>query len=457
MRINLNDIFDMPTAVIYEPDKFRSASGVVIDSRQKVKNSIFVAIKGKNFDGHDFVKQAVEKGAVAVVINSRKLSLFDDLDVTIITVKNTVKAYGYLAKVWRRKSGAKVISLTGSNGKTTTKEILASLLGTKYIVVKTERNNNNQIGVPLTILNVTPKTEVLILEHGTNHPGEIAYTAEIAEPDFALITNVGASHLQFFGNIDGVLEEKFSLFKAALENKGKIFVNNDDSLLRKASLKINNKITFGFKGKPDVRGKIVSFDEFGRPEIEIYYKGRVIKVKLPLLGKANAYNFLSAAAVALEMGIGKNNLVKAAASLKSVKGRLNLNELNGFVLVDDTYNSNPVSVAEAVSILKKIKAYSPKVLILGDMLELGEESKLFHSDLAKEITKLKKFEVLTIGKNMKALADTLGSNAKHFASRKNLKKHLSKMELKGKCFLVKGSRGMMMEEFVDLIKTRDGK
>ena len=455
MRINLNDIFNMPTAVIYEPDKFRSASGVVIDSRQKVKNSIFVAIKGKNFDGHDFVKQAVQKGAAAVVINNRKLSRYDDLNAAIITVKNTVKAYGYLAKVWRRKSNAKVISLTGSNGKTTTKEMLSTLLETKYKVVKTERNNNNQIGVPLTILNVKPETEVLILEHGTNHPGEIAYTAEIAEPDFALITNIGASHLQFFNNIEGVLEEKFSLFKTTLEHNGKIFVNSDDAFLRKAISRINDKITFGFKGKPDVKGRIISYDEFGHPKIEIHYKNKVMKIKLPLLGKANASNFLAAVAVALRMGVGKGNLIKATRSLKSVRGRLNLNVLNDFVLIDDTYNSNPVSVAEAVAVMKKIKACSTKVLILGDMLELGAESKSLHSELAKEISTLKKFEVLTIGKNMKALADALGSKAKHFTSRKSLNKHLSKMELKGKCFLVKGSRGMMMEEFVDSIKIRN--
>ncbi len=455
MRINLNDIFNMPTAVIYEPDKFRSASGVVIDSRQKVKNSIFVAIRGKNFDGHDFVKQAVQKGAAAVVINNRKLSRYDDLNAAIITVKNTVKAYGYLAKVWRRKSNAKVISLTGSNGKTTTKEMLSTLLETKYKVVKTERNNNNQIGVPLTILNVKPETEVLILEHGTNHPGEIAYTAEIAEPDFALITNIGASHLQFFNNIEGVLEEKFSLFKTTLEHNGKIFVNSDDAFLRKAISRINDKITFGFKGKPDVKGRIISYDEFGHPEIEICYKNKVMKIKLPLLGKANASNFLAAVAVALRMGVGKGNLIKATRSLKSVRGRLNLNVLNDFVLIDDTYNSNPVSVAEAVAVMKKIKACSTKVLILGDMLELGAESKSLHSELAKEISTLKKFEVLTIGKNMKALADALGSKAKHFTSRKSLNKHLSKMELKGKCFLVKGSRGMMMEEFVDSIKIRN--
>ncbi len=455
MRINLNDIFNMPTAVIYEPDKFRSATRVVIDSRANVKNALFVAIKGKNFDGHDFVEEAVKKGAVAVVIDKKNLSRYENIDATIITVENTVKALGYLANVWRKKSKAKVISLTGSNGKTTTKEMLATLLSTKYNVVKTEKNNNNQIGVPLTIFNLKSSTDVLVLEHGTNHFGEIEYTAKIAEPDYALITNIGASHLQYFGSVEGVLEEKFSLFKAALENGGKIFVNNDDSLLRKAAKGIVSKITYGFKGKPDVKGKIVSYDEFARPEIEIYYNSRVVKTKLPLLGKANAQNFLAAAAVALSLGVGKRNLIKAASSLQNVKGRLELKLFEDFILIDDTYNSNPVSVSSALETLKKVKACSQKILVFGDMFELGKDSKELHKNLGEEIRKLRNVQLLTLGKNMKALAEELGSIALHFNTRKSLAKYLSNLDVQGKCFLIKGSRGMRMEEFVELIAERD--
>ncbi len=456
MRINLTDIFNIPSAVIYEPDKFTSATGVVIDSRKNVKGKIFVAIKGKNFDGHNFVREAAEKGAAAVVINGKYLPDYDDLDITIVTVRNTIKAFGHLALAWRRKSKAKVISLTGSNGKTTTKEMLAKLLETKFKVVKTESNNNNHIGVPLTIFNVDSKTEALVLEHGTNHPGEIDYTAKIAEPDYALITNIGASHLQYFGDVESVLREKFFLFKATLENGGTVFVNNDDPLLRKASAKIRNKISYGFKGTPDIKAKIISYDNFGRPEMELYYNGRVVKFKLPLLGRANAANFLAASAVALKLGVGKKALIQTAESLQEVKGRLQLKEFENFAVIDDTYNSNPVSLIAAVEVLKKVKAYKRKVLILGDMLELGKESKEIHASLAKEISKLKNFEVLTIGKNMKALSEALGEKAKHFTFRKSLKKYLNETELSGKCFLVKGSRGMKMEEFVEILE-RKGK
>ncbi len=454
MRINLSDIFNIPTAVIYEPDKFRSATGVTIDSRQKVKNKIFVAIKGKNFDGHDFVKHAVEKGAAAVIIDSKKLPLFDDVNATIVTVKNTLNAFAYLAGIWRAKSKAKVISLTGSNGKTTTKEILAELLSAKYNTVKTEKNNNNQIGVPLSIFEANEKTEILILEHGTNHFGEIEYTANIAKPDFALITNVGASHLQYFGDVEGVLREKFSLFKATLQKGGTLFVNNDDALIRKAAAKFKNKITYGFKGKPDFKARILSYDDFARPEIEIVYGNKVLKIKLSLLGIANAQNFLAAATVALTLGVSKKDLIAKAKLLKSPKGRLDLTVFEDSVLIDDSYNSNPLSVKIAVDTLKRIKNYPEKILVLGDMFELGKESENFHADLAKEISKLRKFKVLTIGKNMKHLSDALGEKGIHFKRRDSLKKYLNEISPKEKVFLVKGSRGMKMEEFTEEIKKR---
>ena len=208
MRITLEDLFNIPTAVIYNPDAYKSAAAVFIDSRQVKKKSIFVAIKGKNFDGHDFVKEAVKKGAGAIIINKRKLSEFDELDLPVITVSNTTHAYGELARIWRKKLKAKVISITGSNGKTSTKEILSEILSEKYKVHKTTANNNNHIGVPLTILSAPSGCEVVVLEHGTNHFGEIEYTAKIAQPDYSLITNIGSGHLEFLKDKKGVYKGK---------------------------------------------------------------------------------------------------------------------------------------------------------------------------------------------------------------------------------------------------------
>jgi len=454
MRINLKDIFEMPTAEIFNPDDFRSASHVTIDSRKTRKNSIFVAIKGERFDGHDFVRQAVENGASTVVVERRKLRRYDDLDAVIVTVKNTLEAYGYLAKVWRNKLSSTVISVTGSNGKTTTKEMLATLLSEKFVVTKSEGNNNNQIGVPLSIFSANNKTEILILEHGTNHFGEIAYTAAIASPDYALITNIGESHTEFLKDKSGVLKEKLALWKATAERNVTIFVNNDDELLRKASTEFERKITYGFKGKPDFKGKIVGYDKLARPEIQITYKNRILNVRLPLPGNANAKNFLAAASVALTLGLGKREIAKATQKLKSVRGRIEINDFGKAVLIDDTYNSNPVSVKAATEVLRRVKVFPEKLLILGDMFELGKQSAEMHRSLNTEILRLKNFKVLTLGRNMKKLADALGNKAIHFSSREKLKYFLLTEKLDGKVILVKGSRGMKMEEFVDLIKQR---
>ncbi len=451
MRITLKDIFNIPTAVIYEPDKFKAAGSVSIDSRRCKRSSIFVAIKGNNFDGHDFVKNAVANGANAVVINKKKLNLFDDLEIPIIAVNNTLKAYGYLASVWRNKLKAKVISITGSNGKTTTKEILAALLNYKYNVVSSRANFNNHIGVPLTVFSANDKTEFLILEHGTNHFGEIKYTADIAKPDFALITNVGDSHLEYFGDRNGVLKEKLDLFLAAQKQKGWLFFNYNDSLLRKASQAFGKTFSFGRRGNANLIVKIIDYDERAFPTVNIEYGRTSIKVKLNLLGEMNVENYAAAVSVAIKIGLKKKEIIEATENIKAVKGRLNLIELKDTVIIDDTYNSNPASVEAALKVLKKIKLYKRSLIILGDMFELGKETENLHLKIVEELKKVKNSEVLTLGKHSAVISKSL-NNGRHFRRRIDLKNHLLKTDIRGCKVLVKGSRGMRMEEFVEIIK-----
>ena len=268
IKITIEDLFNIPSAVIYNPDVYKPVSLVVIDSRKVKKGCMFFAIKGENFDGHDFIRDVIRRGAKAVVINEKKLKKFDFLEMPVITVADTTKAYGDLARMWRRKLHAKVISITGSNGKTTTKEMIATLLSEKYKVVKTEANNNNHIGVPLTIFSADEKCEALVLEQGTNHFGEIAYSANISEPDFAVITNIGESHVEFLKNREGVYKEKSALLTAAEEHGGKVLLNMDDPVIRKKSKSYKNKIRFGFKGKVDVKGKFLEFTDDGRTKIQ---------------------------------------------------------------------------------------------------------------------------------------------------------------------------------------------
>ncbi|MEK6552951.1 MAG: Mur ligase family protein, partial [Bacteroidota bacterium] len=230
IKITIEDLFNISSAVIYNPDAFKPVSNVEIDSRRVKKGSLFIAIKGEKYDGHDFILDALKKGANSVVIDSRKLKKFSFLEIPVVAVNNTIRAYGELAKIWRNKISAKVISITGSNGKTTVKEMIASLLSEKYNVVKTEANNNNHIGVPLTILGTDEKCEALVLEQGTNHFNEIEYSANISRPDYAMITNIGDSHLEFLKNREGVYKEKSALLDITEIHGGTVFLNMDDPI-----------------------------------------------------------------------------------------------------------------------------------------------------------------------------------------------------------------------------------
>lgn len=453
MRITLEDIFNIPTAEIYNPDKYKAVTSVSIDTRSIRKNSIYVALKGKNFDGHNFVNDAVKNGAKAIVVSKRKLNQFEDVTIPIIAVKNTLDAYAELARIWRNKLNATVISITGSNGKTSTKEILAHLLEAKYKVHKTKANNNNHIGVPLTILSAPLNTEVLVLEHGSNHFGEIEATATVAEPDLALITNIGNSHIQYLESKEKILEEKIQLFKSVKKN-GTVFINSEDPLLKSVKNKFSNKITYGFKGKVDIKG--IKKKEANNNGLEINGLGKVVEVSLPLLGVSNFSNYLAAISVALKIGLSKKDIIKQTNSLQAVKGRLVEKRFKDCTLIDDTYNANPESVRIAIKVLKEFKNRSKKILVLGDMLELGEKAEAMHRSLGKDINSSNIDEVYLYGKLSKKLFDEIKNVniKKHFSNRDSLLKYLGELEITDSVILFKGSRGMKMEEYLSAIQQR---
>lgn len=456
LKITIEDLFGIPTSEILNPDSFKEALYVSADSRNIKPGALFVALKGENFDGHNFAAAAVKKGASAVVIESKYLDKFDKIDSTIVTVDDTTKAFGDIAAIWRSKLKAKIVSVTGSNGKTSTKDMLASILSEKYSVSKSAANNNNHIGVPLTILDTDDKCEVLVLEQGTNHFGEIEYSAKISRPDYALMTNIGDSHLEFLVDRKGVYKEKSALFTETIKNKGVCFINNDDPFIKKNASKIKNKITYGFTGKPDVKGELLGFTSDGRPIISVAYKKTEIAVELPLYGTSNAKNFLAVCAVAFKLGLTDGEILSGAEKLHDSKGRMQAEKLNGFLLFNDTYNSNPSSVEAGVEVLENITCYQKKLIVLGDMLELGDKTAKLHKDLSKVIPNRKNYSVLTIGSLMENLSKNLKKNIyrKHFKSRDDLKSFLKKYDLNDSAVLVKGSRGMKMEEFANIIAER---
>lgn len=457
IQLNIKDIFNIPTAVIYNPDMFKSVYHVSIDSRNIRKNTLFIAIKGERFDGHDFIDEVIKKGAVAVVVNEKNFKKLSEIEIPVITVNDTTKALGDVAKIWRSKLKTKVIGITGSAGKTTTKEILAALLSQKFKVNKTSANNNNHIGVPLTILSTTEKHNVLVAELGTNHFGEIPYTAPIASPDYALITNIGDSHLEFLKNRKGVLKEKSTLLNEAIKRGGKVFINNDDKLLKEFGKKIKNKVTFGLDEKADFKAKIIGYDKLVKPQVEIKNKKNIFISSLPVSGDKNVLNFTAAFAIASEIGLTNSQIQKAVRKIKSYNKRLEVRNLKTFTLINDTYNANPDSMKSSLDILDKIGSREKKIAVLGDMFELGAESKLKHLELSTFINKTKVDQVYSIGKMMKLMNQKLNGKTKvhqHFTDRESLKNFLKKLNVNNSAVLVKGSRGLKMEEFVSVLETR---
>lgn len=453
--LNIEDFFNLPSAVIYNPDDFKTVSHVTIDSRSVKKKSLFIAIKGKNFDGHNFVNKAVADGALAVIINKDEYKNYDKINVPIVTVKDTVKALGDIANIWRKKLSAKIIGITGSTGKTTTKDILATLLAEKYKVNKTYSNNNNHIGVPITILSTTNKHEVLVAELGTNHFGEIKYTSEILEPDYAIILNVGDSHLEYLKNREGVWKEKSALFNETLAHNGRVFINYNDPVLKRFAGKSKNQVTYGFSNRTNLKARIKKYTDDGKPVIEIKYKNKKFTNTLNFFGEQSANNYIAAVAVAFELGLTKTQLLEGTDKLKATPQRLNVIRNNNFALIDDTYNANPDSTKAAIDLVGKISSYSKKILILGDMLELGKNRIELHKKLSSVIGKNNIDELYTIGSAMKHLSDSLkGKNIikKHFRTRKLLMNFISQKDFNNSVILVKGSRGMYMEEFVAVIK-----
>lgn len=455
--LNIEDIFNIPTTVIYNPDMFKSIYHVSIDSRKIKKNTLFIAIKGERFDGHDFIDEVVKKGAAAIIVSVKNFKKIKDFDIPVITVKDTTIALGEVAKIWRSKLKAKIIGITGSAGKTTTKEILATLLSEKFKVNKTVANNNNHIGVPLTILSTNEKHNVLVAELGTNHFGEIKYTASVLSPDLALITNIGDSHLEYLKNRKGVFAEKSALLKETINRGGKVFINNDDKILREFGKTLKNKITFGLNEKADYKASIKGYDKLARPQIEIKSKKDVFTTALPISGEKNVLNFTAAYAVASELGLPNSRIQKAVKKIKSYNKRLEIKNHKNFTLINDTYNANPDSMKSSLEILNKIELKKKKIAVLGDMFELGSESKAKHLDLAVFINKTKVDEVYSIGKMMNLMNEKLNGKTKihqHFGERESLKNFLKSLDINNSAVLVKGSRGMKMEEFVSVLETR---
>ncbi|HOJ52812.1 MAG TPA: UDP-N-acetylmuramoyl-tripeptide--D-alanyl-D-alanine ligase [Syntrophales bacterium] len=451
------------TLISGRPDS--TFTGITIDSRRVEGGELFVAILGKRLDGHDFVPEALMRGARGVIVQ-KELSGIQH-EAAVILVSDTTKALGDLAHAVRGRFGGPVIAITGSSGKTTTKEMVVSILERRKQVHKTEGNLNNLIGVPLTLFGLADGQDVLVLELGTNQPGEIARLAEIVSPTIACITNIGPAHLEGLGSLEGVAREKGALFNF-LGPDGTAVINRDDPFLREMGEKLACRVvTYGrMKGAKVTLEKEVKMDKTGS-FFRLVVEDRSQEVVLPIPGAHNVSNALAAAAIAWAAGATMEDIVAGLEEMRAVPGRMEIVALeNGVNLINDVYNANPASCEAALNTLKQMMGEGRGFVILGDMLELGEEAPERHRFIGELLTGINIEKAYLKGDLVRFIAE--GAREKGWGEEKitffgevrEVVGDISRLLKPGDWILVKGSRGMKMEEvvraLVDVLERKKG-
>ena len=358
-------------------DAHKEASGVVLDSRLLQENYVFIATRGEKVNGHKFIPSVFEKGAMAVICEE----IPKDLTGPCIQVENSFTALKKLAAFYRQQLELKVIGITGSVGKTSTKEFVAGVLSAKYNVWKTQGNFNNEVGLPLTVLQLREEHEIAVLDMGISDFGEMHRLSEIARPDICILTNIGQCHLEFLGDRDGVLKAKTEIFDF-MNPEGMILVNGDDDKLITLKPKWKNKlVTFGRNPWNDV----FAVNEISKGLLgsvaDIQGKVKVPALKIPLPGEHMVLNALAASAAANMLGLSMEEIKTGMKKVQSVSGRSNIIGFRDFILIDDCYNANPVSMKAAIDLLQS--AHGRKVAVLGDMFELGEEEEKLHFEVGE--------------------------------------------------------------------------
>jgi len=454
MRLDARELLNIEHVRVKNVDRLQGKrlKGVSTDSRTVKPGDVFFAIKGEKFDGHAFVAEAFSHGCTAAVVEERLPQTSPGLvDFPLLVVKDTIRALGQFARWYRQRFDIPVISITGSNGKTTTKEMIAAVLDQKFSVLKTEGNLNNHIGVPMTLFRLDKKHDVAVVEMGTNHFGEIEYLCSVAEPTHGLITNIARAHLEFFGSLEGVARAKGETFDW-LASQGIGFVNADDPLVVGRAKVLKRRFTYGFGGKRvNVRGRFLGFNEKVQPRFSfgVYPLSRPLSVRLRTYGKHTAENALAAAAVGLHFGIGVTKIKSALEKHRPGTKRMEVLRIQGVTILNDTYNANPDSVLSALQTLAVMDCKGKIIVVLGDMLELGDSSEREHRRIGEEIRRLGFEYVLTYGKeSTAACAESHATHAFHYEEKSALIAYLEELVTPGDVVLVKGSRGMKMEDVV---------
>jgi UDP-N-acetylmuramoyl-tripeptide--D-alanyl-D-alanine ligase len=459
-RFSTDDVLKATGGTLLRPGRSVPFDGVSTDSRTIAAGSLFVPLAGPRFDGHDYIGQAAGSGAAGVLIQKGREGLLKKLPsgVAAVSVTDTLMALGDLARFWRARFEIPVIAITGSSGKTTTKEMAAAILGREKHLLKNEGNLNNLVGLPLTLFQLNETHEAAILEMGTNRRGEIARLTGIAGPTVGVITNVGPAHLEGLKSLETIREEKGDLFRV-MDGRGTAVINLDDEALAPWAGKWKGKkITFAIQADADVTASRIAHEGEKGTIFTLVMEGVSREILLPVLGFHNVSNALAAAAASSAAGASFDAICQGLMAFRPVGGRMEVWRLkNGGYLVDDTYNANPASMAVALKTLQSLKGECKSTVILGDMLELGIEAEKYHEEIGRIVADTGVNKAYLRGDFTKALAKgAMKRGMKGDQVIIDLNTEETAAQLKacmktGDWVLVKGSRKMKMEEIVQAI------
>lgn len=445
--LKINDVVKAAAGKLLQGNKDLVVREVSTDSRKIIKGSLFIAIGGERFDGHDFITDAIKKGARAIVV-SRDVKCSEKI--AVIRVKDTTRALGHIARFYRDQFQIPVIAITGSVGKTTTKEMLACVLEKKMKVLKNIKTENNHFGVPQTLLKLKKSHKIVVLELGTNQFGDISWLTYIANPTVAILTSVGESHLEGLKTAQGVFKEKFNLVRRMCP-QGTVIFNGDNRYLGKIrKIKIpQRKIMYAIKGK--AHNRATQIERKDGHHIEFKARGKEFSLKTPAIH--NVYNALAVISCGYLQGVAYADIKDALAHFSFDNGRSEVRKIHGVWIINDSYNANPVSFRSAIQTLDAFQARGKKILICADMLELGNHSMRLHEEIGKAIAKTHIDYVMAIGEFSKYIVRQLKNknriHAFHYSNIENIYKGLKTICTPEDVVLIKGSRGMHMERIVE--------
>lgn len=454
-QFTLTQVMQATNAVLKKLTASSVFGGVTTDTRKVEEGMLFVALKGEKFDGHDFIAQAAQKGAIGAIVNKDyDVSLLEDVDIDVLAVEDTLKAYQDLAKFWRSKFSIPVIGITGSNGKTTTKDLTAAVLSGKWNVLKTQANFNNEIGLPMTLLQINKTHDAAVVEMGMRGLGQIKALTEIARPTIGVITNVGETHLELLGTIENIAKAKGEMAQA-IEINGKVILNADDEHVAKMhEITKAHAVYFGINRSADVKAFDIKTED-GKTEFEAIVGEKMAHFTLNMLGIHNVYNCLAALAVGYACGLTIEEMQKGLSSFRPTAMRFEYRKIGDFSIINDAYNASPASTRAALKNLAQV-ANGRKILVMGDMFELGSVETAAHEAIAQQAQEAGVSVLITRGKlteNTAVKARELGMEQvyeceSHEAAVAVLKKVLQK----GDTVLFKGSHGMHMEKIIELLE-----